>query len=76
MTARDPHRFVNEIDDAAVDRLVAGLESRAKDKVFTKLFDRYARQLDLSRPPGYWKSAATRARSCVVLQGAAGFREK
>jgi SAM-dependent methyltransferase len=45
MTARDPHRFVNELDAAAVERLIARLESRAKDKVFTRLFDRYAPEL-------------------------------
>lgn len=49
MVARDPHRFVNELDDAAVERLIARLESRAKDKVFTRLFDKYAAQLAL--PP-------------------------
>ncbi len=49
MTACDPHRFVNELDDAAVERLIVRLESRAKDPVFTKLFDKYAIQLAL--PP-------------------------
>ncbi|MCX7165531.1 MAG: methyltransferase domain-containing protein [Rhodocyclales bacterium] len=45
MVARDPHRFVNELDDAAIARLIARLESRAKDLVFTKLFDKYAAHL-------------------------------
>lgn len=45
MTARDPHRFVNELDASAIDRLIARLENRAKDKVFTRLFDRYAPEL-------------------------------
>ncbi len=45
MTARDPHRFVNELEKAAIERLIARLESRAKDKVFTRLFDRYAGEL-------------------------------
>ncbi len=45
MTAKDPHRFVNELDAAAIERLIARLESRAKDKVFTRLFDRYAPEL-------------------------------
>lgn len=49
MTARDPHRFVNELDQAAVERLIARLESRAKDVIFTRLFDKYAGQLAL--PP-------------------------
>jgi SAM-dependent methyltransferase len=48
MAARDPHRFVNELDNAAVERLIARLESRAKDKVFARLFDKYAAQLTLS----------------------------
>jgi SAM-dependent methyltransferase len=47
MTARDPHRFVNELDDAAVERLVARLEGRAKDRVFTRLLDKYAAKLKL-----------------------------
>lgn len=49
MVSRDPHRFVNELDKVAVDRLIARLESRAKDAVFTRLFDKYAAQLTL--PP-------------------------
>lgn len=47
MSTRDPHRFVNELDESAIERLVARLESRAKDTVFTKLFDRYISQLAL-----------------------------
>lgn len=46
MVARDPHRFVNELDMAATDRLIARLESRAKDQVFTRLFDKYATLID------------------------------
>jgi|LakMenEpi03Aug12_release.lakeMendotaPanAssembly.Ray.scaffolds.fasta_scaffold288983_3 SAM-dependent methyltransferase len=46
MVARDPHRFVNELDTAAIDRLIARLESRAKDQVFTRLFDKYAARID------------------------------
>ena len=49
MAARDPHRFVNELDNAAVERLIARLENRAKDTVFARLFDKYAAQLTL--PP-------------------------
>lgn len=45
MAARDPHRFVNELDEAALARLVDRLESRAKDAVFTRLFDKYAQAL-------------------------------
>lgn len=47
MQARDPHRFVNELDAAATERLVARLENRAKDKVFTRLFDKYVTELRL-----------------------------
>lgn len=47
MCARDPYRFVNELDDAAVEHLINRLENRAKDGVFTRLFDKYAAQLDL-----------------------------
>lgn len=46
MVARDPHRFVNELDKVAIDRLIARLESRAKDEVFTRLFDKYATRID------------------------------
>lgn len=49
MTARDPHRFVNELDSAAIERLIARLESRAKDAIFARLFDKYAARLTL--PP-------------------------
>ena len=47
MPARDPHRFVNELDKANIERLITRLEGRAKDKVFTNLFDKYAAQLPL-----------------------------
>lgn len=46
-TARDPHRFVNELDDSMIERLIARLESRGKDAVFTRLFERYAAKLSL-----------------------------
>lgn len=49
MVARDPHRFVNELDEAAVERLIARLERRAKDTNFAKLFDKYVMRLAL--PP-------------------------
>ncbi len=50
MSARDPHRFINELDAAALDRLIARLESRAKDAVFSRLLEKYAQRLSL--PPG------------------------
>ena len=45
MVARDPHRFVNELDVSAIGRLIARLEGRARDVVFTRLFDKYAGHL-------------------------------
>ncbi|MFQ5902492.1 MAG: methyltransferase domain-containing protein [Candidatus Binatia bacterium] len=49
MGARDPHRFVNELDGAAIKRLIDRLESRGKDAVFTRLFDKYAARLKLPK---------------------------
>lgn len=49
MQARDPHRFVNELDTAATARLIARLENRAKDAIFTRLFEKYVTELAL--PP-------------------------
>ncbi len=49
MATRDPHRFINELDQTAVERLIVRLESRAKDAVFANLFDKYAPKLTL--PP-------------------------
>ncbi|MDP1644471.1 MAG: methyltransferase domain-containing protein [Thiobacillus sp.] len=49
MATRDPHRFVNELDEAALERLIARLESRAQDAVFARLFDKYVVRLPL--PP-------------------------
>lgn len=42
MVARDPHRFVNDLDEASIDRIIARLESRASDATFASLFDKYA----------------------------------
>ena len=49
MGPRDPYLFVNELDDATVERLIARLESRAEDAVFNRLFDKYVTRLKL--PP-------------------------
>lgn len=46
-SARDPHRFVNELQPAMIDRLVDRLESRGKDRVFTRLFENYSSRLEL-----------------------------
>lgn len=48
MEPRDPHRFVNELDRNAIDGLIARLESRAKDDVFSRLFHQYIGKLALS----------------------------
>ena len=48
--ARDPHRYVNELDQSAIDRLIARLEARAKDEVFTRLFDKYASRIIAQAP--------------------------
>ncbi len=47
MVARDPHRFVNDLDDATLESLIARLEGRAQDAVFTRLFDKYLAKLAL-----------------------------
>ena len=45
--ARDPQRFSDALDADTVERLIARLESRGRDRVFTRLFDSYAARLDL-----------------------------
>jgi len=47
MSARDPHRFVNELDEFAINGLIARLESRAQDDVFASLLDNYVVRLAL-----------------------------
>jgi SAM-dependent methyltransferase len=47
---RDPHRFAPELDDAALERLVSRLESRAQDAIFAGLLDRYIAEMEI--PPG------------------------
>jgi ubiquinone/menaquinone biosynthesis C-methylase UbiE len=49
MVASDPHRFVNQLDQAALDGLIGRLEGRAQDAVFARLLERYAGQLPLDR---------------------------
>lgn len=49
MVARDPHRFVNELDEPAIERLATRLESRARDSVFAGLLDKYVTRLAM--PP-------------------------
>ena len=44
---QDPHRFVNDLDEAAHERLIARLESRAQDPIFSKLLDKYMDRLTL-----------------------------
>lgn len=49
MVARDPHRFVNELDEPAIERLAIRLESRAQDNVFARLLNKYVARLAM--PP-------------------------
>lgn len=44
---QDPHRFVNDLDKAAHERLIARLESRARDPIFSKLLEKYLGRLSL-----------------------------
>ncbi|MCL6556521.1 MAG: methyltransferase domain-containing protein [Burkholderiales bacterium] len=48
---RDPYRYVNDLDPAAVQQLIRRLESRAQDPVFTTLLDKYLGQLNLAEQP-------------------------
>jgi ubiquinone/menaquinone biosynthesis C-methylase UbiE len=47
MAARDPHRFINELDETSVERIASRLESRAQDDVFSRLLDDYVARLAL-----------------------------
>lgn len=49
MVARDPHRFVNELDGPALESLISRLETRARDQVFVRLYYKYLSHLAL--PP-------------------------
>lgn len=48
VTAQDPHRISDQLDDATTKRLIDRLESRAKDTVFNQLFTQYIDRLNLS----------------------------
>ncbi len=48
---RDPHRFINELETEAIERLIQRLENRGKDAVFSRLLDGYASKLDLDGAP-------------------------
>ena len=50
MVARDPHGSVNALENATVERLIARLESRAKDQVLTRLFEKHVARRALPRP--------------------------
>jgi ubiquinone/menaquinone biosynthesis C-methylase UbiE len=41
MSARDPHRFSSDLDQAATASLIDRLENRAKDEIFTNLLEKY-----------------------------------
>lgn len=47
MTARDPHRFVNELDGATIAALVDRLEGRARNHVFVDLQEKYLARLPI-----------------------------
>lgn len=49
--ARDPHRFINELETEAVERLIQRLENRGKDAVFSRLLHGYIAKLDLEDAP-------------------------
>jgi SAM-dependent methyltransferase len=49
MAARDPHRFVEELDLPTLQRLIDRLEHRAQYPVFTDLLDRYVTETGLAR---------------------------
>ena len=46
--ARDPHRYINDLDPDAINRLIERLESRGKERAFTRLFEKYLSRLHLS----------------------------
>ena len=48
MVARDPHRFINELDVPAFERLVSRLENRARDDVFVNLYYKYLARLSFT----------------------------
>lgn len=48
MSAKDPHRFVNDLDPSTVERLISRLENRGRDEVFSRLLDRYLDRLSLT----------------------------
>lgn len=43
----DPHRFVNELDELAHERLIERLESRAQVATFSDLFDKYVNRINI-----------------------------
>ncbi|MBM4181350.1 MAG: methyltransferase domain-containing protein [Betaproteobacteria bacterium] len=49
MAARDPHRFINELDPSTLPALIERLEGRARNPLFAGLFEKYLDRLDLPR---------------------------
>jgi len=50
MLVHDPHRFVNDLDETALDLLIKRLESRAQNPVFAQLLDKYTTSLIAEKP--------------------------
>lgn len=48
---RDPHRFINELDHKAIERLIQRLENRGQDRVFSRLLDGYITKLNFENSP-------------------------
>lgn len=46
MPTHDPHRFSNQLDAPASKRLIERLENRAREAIFTTLFDQYIAKLN------------------------------
>ena len=58
---RDAMQFVNEQDDATLERFVERLELRGKDPTFVGYREAYLKLIGRPAPPPYWRSAAAPA---------------
>jgi len=48
MNIKDPHRFSNQLEQEVTQQIINRLESRAKNRVFTRLFHQYAEFLEFN----------------------------